>query len=31
LGYACGKAYAVSIFAVLDEGGSNIMQLVEKR
>jgi large subunit ribosomal protein L30e len=31
LGYACGKAYAVSVFAVLDEGGSNIMQLVEKR
>ena len=31
LGYACGKAFAVSVFAVLDEGGSNIMQLVDKR
>ena len=30
LGYTCGKAFAVSIFAVLDDGGSNIMQLVQK-
>ena len=31
LGYACGKAFAVSVFAVLEDGGSNIMQLVKKR
>jgi len=31
LGYTCGKAFAVSVFAVLDEGGSNILQLVKKR
>ena len=30
LGYALGKAYAVSIFAVLDDGGSNIMQLIKR-
>ena len=30
LGYACGKNFSVSVFAVLDEGGSNIMQLVKK-
>ncbi|MCK5300510.1 MAG: 50S ribosomal protein L30e [Candidatus Thermoplasmatota archaeon] len=29
LGYALGKAYAVSVFAVLDDGGSKIMQLVK--
>jgi len=29
LGYALGKAYAVSVFAVLDDGGSNIMQLTK--
>jgi len=31
LGYTCGKSFAVSSFAVLDEGGSNILQLVKKR
>lgn len=31
LGYTCGKAFAVSVFAVLDDGGSNISQLVKKR
>ena len=29
LGYALGKSYAVSVFAVLDDGGSNIMQLAK--
>ncbi len=31
LGYTCGKNYAVSCFAVLEEGESNILQLVKKR
>jgi len=31
LGVVCGKTFAVSVFAVLDDGGSHIMQLVEKR
>ena len=31
LGIACGKNFAVSVFAVLDEGDSNVMQLVKKR
>jgi len=30
LGYTCGKAFAVSAFAVLDDGGSNIINLVKK-
>ena len=30
LGAACGKTFAVSVFAVLDDGGSHIMQLFEK-
>jgi large subunit ribosomal protein L30e len=29
LGYAIGKAYAVSVLAVLDDGGSNILQLIK--
>ena len=29
LGYTCGKAFAVSIFAVLDDGGSNILNLIK--
>ena len=29
LGYALGKSYAVSVFAVLDDGGSNILQLTK--
>ena len=31
LGYTCGKAFAVSVFAILDDGGSNISQLVGKK
>jgi large subunit ribosomal protein L30e len=31
LGYTCGKSFAVSCFAVLEEGESNILQLVKKR
>jgi large subunit ribosomal protein L30e len=31
MGYACGKMFPVSVLAVLDEGGSNIMQLVKKK
>ena len=29
LGYSLGKAYSVSVFAVIDDGGSNIMQLIK--
>ena len=29
LGYALGKSYAVSVFVVIDDGGSNIMQLIK--
>ena len=31
LGYACGKQFVVSAFAVIDEGDSNIMHLIKKR
>ena len=31
LGYTCGKTFAVTVFAVIDEGGSNILQLAQKR
>ena len=31
LGYICGKAFAVSVFTVLDDGGSNILSIVKKR
>ncbi|MBN1281263.1 MAG: 50S ribosomal protein L30e [Candidatus Thermoplasmatota archaeon] len=31
LGYTCGKNYAVSSFAVLNAGDSNILSLVKKR
>ncbi len=31
LGYTCGKAYAVSTFAVLDDGGTNILNLTRKK
>ena len=31
LGYSCGKAFAVSAFAVLDDGGSNIASAMKKR
>jgi large subunit ribosomal protein L30e len=30
LGYTCGKSYAVSVFAVIDDGGSNILNHVKK-
>jgi large subunit ribosomal protein L30e len=31
LGYTCGKAFAVSVFAVMNDGGSNILNLVNKK
>ena len=31
LGYTCGKGFAVSAFAVIDDGGSNIISLIKKR
>lgn len=31
LGYICGKAFAVSVFAVIDDGGTNVLNLVKKR
>jgi len=31
LGSICGKMYAVSMFAVVDDGGVNISQLVNQR
>jgi len=31
LGYMCGKTFSVSVFAVIDDGGSNILSLVKKR
>jgi ribosomal protein L30E len=31
LGYTCGKAFAVSVFSVLDDGGSNIINHIKKR
>ena len=31
MGYACGKTFPVSVLAVLEEGGSNIMQLLKTR
>ncbi len=30
LGYLCGVAYAVSTFAVLDDGGTNITHMLKK-
>jgi len=30
LGYTCGKAFAVSVFAVMDDGGSNILNIIKK-
>jgi len=29
LGYACGKPFAISTFAVIDAGRSNILKLIE--
>lgn len=31
LGYTCGKSFSISCLAVLEEGESNILQLVKKR
>ncbi len=31
LGSHCGKAFAVSVFAVVDDGGVNIAQLLKKK
>jgi len=31
MGYSCGKAFSVSSFAVLEDGGSNILNLLKKR
>ena len=31
LGYICGKAFAVSVFAVIDDGGAKILNLIKKR
>jgi len=31
LGYTCGKSYAVSTLAVLDDGGTNLFQMMKKR
>ena len=30
LGYACGRDFAVSVFTVIEDGGSNILQIVNK-
>ena len=30
LGITCGKAFSVSVFAVINDGGSNILNLVKK-
>lgn len=30
LGTSCGKSFAVSVFAVINDGGSNILNLVKK-
>ncbi|MDH7507710.1 MAG: 50S ribosomal protein L30e [Candidatus Thermoplasmatota archaeon] len=30
LGYICGKSFGVSVFAVIDDGGANILNLVKK-
>lgn len=31
LGYTCGKAFAVSTFAVIDDGGTNILKLTKEK
>ncbi|KYK31438.1 MAG: hypothetical protein AYK22_07930 [Thermoplasmatales archaeon SG8-52-3] len=31
LGTTCGKSFAVSVFAVLNDGGSNILNHIKKR
>jgi large subunit ribosomal protein L30e len=30
LGYICGKAFAVSVFTVINDGGSNILNIIKK-
>jgi len=30
LGYTCGKSFAVSSFVVIDDGGTNIIELTKK-
>lgn len=30
LGYICGKSFAVSTFAVIEDGGTNIINLLKK-
>jgi len=30
LGYICGKSFAVSTFAVLDDGGTNLISMLKK-
>ena len=30
LGYTCGKSFAVSVFAILEDGGTNILNLLKK-
>ena len=30
LGYICGKAFAVSVFAILEDGGTNVLNLLKK-
>jgi large subunit ribosomal protein L30e len=31
LGYTCGKSFAVSVFAVIDDGGSKILNLIKNK
>lgn len=31
LGYTCGKSFAVSVFAVIDDGGTNILSALKKQ
>ncbi len=31
LGYTCGKAFAVSTFAVIEDGGTNILKLSKEK
>ena len=31
LGALCGKTFAVSVFAITDDGGTNILQMLKKR
>jgi large subunit ribosomal protein L30e len=30
LGYTCGKDFAVSVFAVIEDGGSDIVNIIKK-